>query len=101
MDMFVVRSVVRGPMVQRQRTDKIDKALNKTKKPLIIGDIVLVIGTLMVADGVATGTKYLSVTAIPGPIIGLMWSCGPFPWNIKGDNDGHGIENPCTNKVIV
>lgn len=73
MDMFVIRSVVRGPMVQRQKTDKIDKALHKTKKPLIIGDTVLVIGTLMVADGVAIGTKYLSVTAIPGPIIGLLY----------------------------
>jgi hypothetical protein len=44
------------------------------KRPsIIVSLLVLIIGTLMVADGVAIGTKYLSVIAIPGPIIGLIY----------------------------
>ena len=44
------------------------------KKPTILVSLILLItGTLMVADGIAIGTQYLSVLTIPGPIIGLFY----------------------------
>lgn len=47
--------------------------LSWNRPSIIVSIIVLITGTLMVADGVAIGTKYLSVTTIPGPIIGLLY----------------------------
>jgi hypothetical protein len=48
-------------------------ALLWNRPSIIVSIIILITGTLMVADGVAIGTKYLSVTTIPGPIIGLLY----------------------------
>ena len=44
------------------------------KKPSIIVSMLLIItGALMVADGVAIGTKYFAIMTIPGPIIGFAY----------------------------
>jgi Ca2+/Na+ antiporter len=44
------------------------------KKPSIIVSMLLIImGALMVADGMAIGTKYFTVMTVPGPIIGFAY----------------------------
>ena len=44
------------------------------KKPSIIVSMLLVItGALMVADGVAIGTKYFAIMTVPGPVIGFAY----------------------------
>lgn len=48
-------------------------ALSWNKPSIIVSLFLLVTGTLMTVDGIAIGTRYLSIIAIPGPIIGLFY----------------------------
>jgi Ca2+/Na+ antiporter len=43
------------------------------KPTIIVSLFLLITGTLMTADGIAIGTRNLSVLSIPGPIIGLFY----------------------------
>jgi hypothetical protein len=48
-------------------------AFTWNKPSILVSLILLITGTLMTADGIAIGTRYLSVYTIPGPIIGLFY----------------------------
>lgn len=43
------------------------------KPSIIVSMVLLITGILMVVDGIAIGTRYLSIVTVPGPIIGLLY----------------------------
>jgi hypothetical protein len=48
-------------------------ALSWRKPSVLVSIVLLVIGTLMIIDGVTIGTRYFVVLTLPGPIIGFVY----------------------------
>jgi hypothetical protein len=48
-------------------------ALSWRKPSVLVSIVLLVIGTLMIIDGVTIGTRYFIVLTLPGPIIGFVY----------------------------
>jgi hypothetical protein len=44
------------------------------KKPsLLLSATLVIVGALMVVDGITTGTRYFTILVLPGPIIGFAY----------------------------
>ena len=48
-------------------------ALSWSRPSIIVSMVLIIAGALMVMDGVAIGTRYFTVIAVPGPVIGLAY----------------------------
>lgn len=48
-------------------------AFSWKKSSVLISGALLVTGTLMVIDGITTGTRFFTVLVLPGPIIGFVY----------------------------
>lgn len=48
-------------------------AISWSRPSLLVSTILVAVGTLMVIDGVTTGTRYFTILVLPGPIIGFIY----------------------------
>jgi hypothetical protein len=48
-------------------------ALSWKKPSLLLSATLVIVGALMVVDGITTGTRYFTILVLPGPIIGFAY----------------------------
>jgi hypothetical protein len=48
-------------------------ALSWKKPSLLLSATLVIVGALMVVDGITTGTRYFTILILPGPIIGFAY----------------------------